>query len=150
MKMFATRYVVALYAVASGLLAGCMPPPSNSTAPDPSSVNKIRADDAAIMQSVSKGREDYVSAHPDSAYNIDVEHGLIVVGMSRDEVAAAGYRCEVKEGSTIGNTQTCTNQMLQAKIDATWAGATSPDFERKAPTHYVSFNTDGKVESVSY
>lgn len=136
------RIVVVCVVVA--MLAGCATTPP---LPDGSAEVQAQAeqDDARIAQTNQKWLAKYASdkaqylkqVGPNYPYANAVQKGVIVIGMTEAAVDAAGYDCETKEQSTIGEVDACTNM-----VEAFSSVGANP-----AP-HYVGFDSNGYVVSV--
>lgn len=94
------------------LLAGCVTGPSTQT---------INA------------RQDYVRAHPNNQNKVAILSGLVMTGMTMDDIEAAGYSCIMDAQSVVGDTYKCTENGSAFSIDL---------------VEYVGFNEKGIAVSV--
>lgn len=125
------------------LLAGCA---SVGTTVDPTVTSPSPQNIATWRDQMDKpildARTAYVKKHPDNPYAKAIANGVIAVGMTTDDVDAAGYACEIKENSTIGSIQACDN--LISNNYAISLGV------NPHASYYVGFDETGKVVSVQY
>lgn len=131
------RIAPALFA--SLLLYGCVSPePIPSLASTQGAKAEMQRVLADIVQGTVAARTKFLDEHPNNPYRTAINNGFIEIGMNADEVAAAGFGCDVKEQSTVGSVQACQNVL---------PGATGPAYI-PAPTYYVGFDKNDKVVSI--
>jgi hypothetical protein len=127
----------------SAMLTGCA---SVGTTVDPTVASPSAQDMATWREQMDKpildARMAYVKKHPENPYANAIANGVIAVGMSTEDVDAAGYACEIKENSTIGSVQACDNL-----ISNNYAISLGVD---PHASYYVGFDDAGKVVSVQY
>lgn len=138
-----TRMELSLQALVAALtvctMTGCATgplPPSASTQAAFAERDRVMG---GIVQSTVAARAKFLDEHPTDAYRTAINSGVIQLGMSADEVGAAGYGCEVKEQSTIGSVQTCRNVLQDA---------TGPTYST-SPTYFVGFDVNDIVVTIS-
>lgn len=96
-------------------------------------------DDTA--KSILAARAAFLKEHPDDPFTRAITDGRIVLGMNSDEVDAAGFGCEVKETSALGDVESCVDDMKDAYAIV---------YGQRSPPIYVAFDADGKVVSINY
>ena len=125
--------------VGMAVLAGCALPgpiPRSASSQAANAETKLVMDD--IVHSSVSARTKFLNDHPNDPYRIAIDGGFIQIGMDADEVAAAGFGCDIKEQSATGSVQACQN-VIQ--------GATGPTYYAP-PTYYVGFDENDKVVSI--
>ncbi|WP_091336749.1 hypothetical protein [Frateuria terrea] len=122
-------------------LGGC------STAPVVDYAAQMRAEQDArdassqrAAERVQSDRDAYINAHPESKFKQEIAEGFIHIGMSPDEVEAAGFDCRQKEFSTIGHIDQCK------RIDLEMEAAD----DSVVPSDFVGYGSDDRVESINH
>ncbi len=122
----------------SAVIAGCAISPMPPSASTQAAQAEQKRDMDGILQSSVDARTKFLAEHPGSHFKTAIDAGLIQVGMHRDEVAAAGYGCDVKEESTLGTVESCRNVILDA---------TGPIYNTSS-AYYVGFDALDRVVSI--